>query len=188
MKMATEYRLAFGVHINHDAANNLRRRIASILERPDFGALTILFSSEGGGTDYSLELFNFISGLPVPVHMHGIGHIGSAAVPVFMAGTRRTCSSFSRFFFHEYDWGFSEHQTLHRIDEAVQRLRSDIALARQIISSRSKVPTTILDTLDGSTPPAIVDPQAAKAYGLVEDVCELDKSGSQEMTVAVWNV
>jgi len=53
-EVKAEYRLIFGVNINIETANNLRSRIATILERGDFGSLTILFSSEGGSTDHSL--------------------------------------------------------------------------------------------------------------------------------------
>jgi toxin ParE1/3/4 len=74
----TEYRLAFGININLDSANNLRGRIAAILERGDFGSLTILFSSEGGSTDHSLELFNFISQLPVAIHAIAMVHQGAS--------------------------------------------------------------------------------------------------------------
>ena len=81
-----EYRIAFGININHDSANTLRARIVGALSQANFGSLTILFSSEGGSTDHSLSLFNYISQLPVPVHTHGMGHIGSSAVPVFLAG------------------------------------------------------------------------------------------------------
>jgi ATP-dependent protease ClpP protease subunit len=170
-----------------DSANLLRNRIAQILERGDFGSLTILFSSEGGSTDYSLELFNFISQLPVNVHMHGMGHIGSSAVPVFLAGTKRTCSLFARFFFHQYDWSFAERQTLHRIDEAVKRLRSDINMARQIIQSRTDIPEDVLKALDGGTAPAIIEPAQAKSLRIIHDVCELGKVGNDGMNVATWN-
>ena len=183
----TEYRLTFGVNINIDSANNLRNRIATILEKDDFGSLIILFSSEGGSTDHALELFNFISQLPVPIHMHGMGHVGSSAVPVFLAGTRRTCSQFTRFFFHEYDWGFAERQTLHRIDEAVKRLRSDINMAQQIIQSRTDAREDILKALDGGTSPAIVEPAQAKTLRIIHEVCELAKTGSNGMKVAIWN-
>jgi ATP-dependent protease ClpP protease subunit len=152
------YRMAFGVNINHDSANNLRSRIATILERQNFGTLTILFSSEGGSTDHALALFNYIIQRPVPIHMHGMGHIGSSAVPMFLAGTKRTCSPFARFFFHEYHWTFSGEQTLHRIDEAVKRLKSDIELARQIMKARSKIDEPIFKSLDGGAAPAIVPP------------------------------
>jgi hypothetical protein len=46
------------VYVNLESANLLRNRIATILDRDDFGSLTILFSSEDGSTDHSLELFN----------------------------------------------------------------------------------------------------------------------------------
>lgn len=185
--LKTEYRLTFGVNINIDTANNLRGRIASILEKNDFGSLTILFSSEGGSTDHSLELFNFIAQLPVDIHMHGMGHIGSSAVPVFLAGTQRTCSPFARFFFHQYDWGFAERQTLHRIDEAVQRLRSDINMARQIIQSRTDIPENTLRSLDGSAATVIIEPHEAKTLRVIDEVCELPKVGDAGMKVAIWN-
>jgi ATP-dependent protease ClpP protease subunit len=186
-EVKAEYRLTFGVNINIETANNLRSRIATILERGDFGSLTILFSSEGGSTDHSLELFNFISQLPIAIHMHGMGHIGSSAVPVFLAGTRRTCSPFGRFFFHQYDWGFAERQTLHRIDEAVKRLRSDINMARQIIQSRTDIPKDVLDSLEGGTAPTIIEPARAKVLRIIDDVCELPKTGNDGMKVAIWN-
>ena len=184
----TEYRLAFGLGIDGESANRLRNGIADAIAKDDFGALTLLFSSGGGDTDHSLALYNFIQQLPVPVHMHGMGHIGSAAVPVFLAGGKRTCSPLARFFFHEYDWGFDGSQTLFRIEEAVERLKSDIDIARKIMRARTKLPDDVLDALDGNGDPVILDPAEAKARGLVEEIRELDKSGAGGMAIAVWNL
>ena len=181
-----EYRLVFGSNIHLAEANNLRARICQILERPDFGSLVIMFSSDGGSTDQSLALFNFISQLPVPVTMHAVGHVGSTAIPVFLAGSRRTSTPLARFFFHEYDWGFNERQTLNRIDEAVKRLKSDIELSRKIIKTLTKVPPEILQTLDGRSPSSVLSPEEAKALGLVEDVLDLRESGDNGMKIAVW--
>jgi len=47
-------------------------------------------------------------------------------VPLFAAGSKRTCSPLARFFFHEYHWTFDGEQTLKRIEEAVEQLNSDI--------------------------------------------------------------
>ena len=182
-----EYRLGFGSNINLAEANSLRSRICEILERPDFGSLVIMFSSEGGSTDQSLALFNFIDQLPVPVRMHALGHVGSAAIPVFLAGSTRTCAPFARFFFHEYDWGFDQRQTLSRIDEAANRLRSDIELSREIIKTRTQVPAKLLQTLDGRSHSAILSPEQAKTFGLIENVGDLSESGTDGMKVAVWS-
>ena len=119
-----------------DSASKLRNAIAAALARPDFGSLTILFSSGGGSTATSLSLFNFINQLTVPVHMHSMGHIGSSAAPLFAAGTKRTCSPLVRFFFHEYHLTFDGEQPLTRVEEAVDALKSDIRFARHIMGSR----------------------------------------------------
>ena len=109
--------------------------------------------------------------------MHAVGHVGSASILVFLAGSIRTSSPFARFFFHEYHWGFNGRQTLLRIDEAVKRLRSDIDLARQIIQARTQVPSEFLQALEGKSPSAIVSSEEAKAFGLVEKVGDLSDSG-----------
>lgn len=184
--MATEYRLAFSGGLNLANAANLRSRIAHVLEQPDFGSLTLVYSSEGGSTDQSLSLYNFISRLPVPVHIHAAGHVGSASVPLFLSGHRRTCAEFSRFFFHEYDWGFDGRQTLRRITEAVQRLTSDIELAREIIQRNTKATSKILKALDGTAAPTILTPEKAKELGFVHDICELSDTPPQGDKIAIW--
>ena len=116
--------------------------------------------------------------------MHAVGHVGSAAIPVFLAGNRRTCAPLTRFFFHEYHWTFSGPQTLNRIGEAVQRLRSDIELSREIVKSRAQISPEILRALDGQAPSVILSSEEAKTHGLVEDVLDLSANGDDGMRVA----
>jgi ATP-dependent protease ClpP protease subunit len=150
----TEYRIAFANIINIDTGNILRARVIGALSQNDFGSLTILFSSEGGSTDQSVSLYNFLRQLPVPVHMHAMGHIGSAALPLFLAADKRTAAKEARFFLHEYDWGFTERAKLHRIDEAAGRLRHDIKLAKDIIQARApKIPPKLTKAISGDAPP-----------------------------------
>jgi ATP-dependent protease ClpP protease subunit len=180
------FRLNFNANIALDSANQLRSRVATILAQPTFGALTIVFSSEGGSTDQSLSLYNFLRELPVALHMHAIGHVGSASLPVFLAADIRTCTPLSRFFIHEYDWGFDSRQTLNRMAEAQKRLRSDIDLARKIAESRTSIPGSVLDALDGRAAPAVIEPTEAKSHGIVNNVCQLGKTGVDGMPVAIW--
>jgi ATP-dependent protease ClpP protease subunit len=185
----TQFRLVFNGSIYENAANALRSRIATILERQDCESLTIVFSSEGGSTDQGLALHNFIRALPVPIHIHAVGHVGSTAVPVFLAGHKRTCTPFSRFFFHAYDWGFEGRQMSDRIAEALQRLDSDIKLSRQIVEKFTSIPGETLDTLYRRAPtPTIFTPAEAKDVGIVEDVIELNPTGVMQPNVAVWTV
>ena len=182
----TWYQLYFANNLSLDSANTLRRRIADILERPDFGALTLVFSSDGGDTDQSIALFNYLVDLPIHLHMHAAGHVGSAALPVFVAGRERTSAPFARFFFHEYDWGFEKRQTLHQIDEAVKRLRSDIEMARNILKNRTKLPNKFLQAIEGRAAPAVIDPKEAQTFGLVDEICELRNISRDGMKAAVW--
>jgi ATP-dependent protease ClpP protease subunit len=183
----TEYRLPFDLGIDSDSASFLRNQIAAILTQKDFGSLTILFSSGGGSTSTSLSLFNFITQLPVPVHMHSTGHVGSSAVPLFAAGSKRTCSPLARFYIHEYHWSFDGEQVYTRVEAALMQLDSDIKFARYIMGSRYRLPPELLNALDGRAKPAILEPPDAKKYGIVEDILELAKTGPDGMNVAIWN-
>lgn len=186
--MATEYRLTFLRFINPDTAANLASRVAQILEQNDFGSLTIQFASEGGSTRESLALHNFIGELPVKVHMHAIGHVGSSAVPVFLAGAKRTCTPLARFFLHQYDWGFGTgQQKISDITEALQRLNHDTELARKIIKGATKITDDMLKVLDGgTTTPTIIDPPEAIKLGVVEEVLDLPDSYDDGTQIATW--
>ena len=187
MSEKIEYRLAFGSYINVETANSLRAQICNVLARDDFGDLIIMFSSDGGDTDQSLALFNFIIKLDVPVRMHAIGHVGSAAIPVFLAADDRTAEPSARFFFHEYHWTFKGSQTLNRIGEAVKRLSSDIDAVKKIINARASVPDDLLKSVSGCAPSALIDVTEAKTFGLINDVLSLGKTGRDGMKVAVWS-
>ena len=173
-----DYRIVFANDIYAEASNILRTRIVWTLEQNDFGTLTIQFSSDGGNTDQALSLYNYIRELPIPVHMHAIGHVGSAAFPLFLAGEKRSAANTSRFFLHEYDWGFTARQTLHRIQEAIERLKNDIKLTKDIISERAPmIPKCMVDAISGDAPPIIVEPARAKELEIISDVGELPKAG-----------
>ena len=183
--MKTEYRVVFNNGIYTDPANILRTRICEVLNKPDFGDLVILFSSSGGDTYEALSLFSFIVQLPVSVRMHAIGHVGSAAVPVFLAGNDRTGEPLCRFLIHPYDWAFNGSETLNGIKEKALILEHDINTSRKIIKSRTQVPDGALDAIDGKAESALFHATEAVSLGLIDDVVSLGKAGSNGMEV-VW--
>lgn len=183
----THYRLSFNGHIHLNQANEFRNRTATILARDDFESLTYLFASEGGSTDQGLSLYNFIRTLPVPVHMHAVGHVGSMAIPVFLAGRKRTCTPYSRFFFHAYDWGFEGRQMSDRIAEALKRLDSDIQLSCEIAARHTIIDPNLLKEIYGRAPtPTIFSATQAKEVGIVEDILELNPKAENQPGVSVW--
>ena len=187
MQDKAEYRLVFASDIYIAEANNLRARICDIIARQDFGYLVILFSSDGGSTDQSQALFNFINVLTVPVHMHAIGHVGSAAIPVFLAGSRRTSAPFARFFMHAYDWEFRRKSIFDQIGEATNRLRSDIEFASEIIKTRTNISADISEVLYGRAPSIILPPDKAKAHGFITEVMNLGERGRNNTKVIHWS-
>ena len=104
--------------------------------------------------------------------MHGMGHIGSAAVPVFLAGSKRTCSP------SRLGLRWLEHALPNRRGYGPRLRAKDHALARQTAEQNP--------SLHGQADPTIVEPPKAKTYGLVEDIVELSKTGADGMGVAVW--
>lgn len=121
--------------------------------------------------------------------MHAVGHVGSAAIPVFLAGHKRTRTPSARFFFHVYDWGFEGKQTPDRISEAVIRLESDIAAAKAIVGERTSILPERLDQMYRNAPsPTIYTSEEAKEAAIVSDILLLNPDGQPEPNVAMWTV
>lgn len=178
--MSREYRFTFTENINLATAFEFEKKVCEIIGEKDFSKLTILFSSDGGSTDLGLSLHNFIKQLPQAIHMHAIGHVGSSAIPVFLAANQRTAEPNSRFFFHAYGWDFGGgYQYLHTLNEAVQRLNSDILLHGEIIKARTNIDFDILPILKGEKTSVCMTAQEAVAYGLVNEIiCLKEDPGS----------
>lgn len=185
----TVYRLSFNGALHELSTNALRDRIAQIIEQIDFESLTIIFASEGGSTDQGISLYNFLRSLPIPIHMHAVGHVGSMAIPVFLAGHKRTCTPYSRFFFHAYDWGFEGRQMSNRITEALKRLESDIKISNEIVAKHTKIPHKQLNKFyDDTSIPTIFTPQEAQEVSIVKKITELNSTGITQPGTSLWTV
>lgn len=182
-KAKTEYRLVFGHNITPDTASVLKDQICKTLSHKDFGNLVVMFSSIGGNTNQSIALFNFIRSLTFPIHMHAMGHVGSAAIPVFLAADKRTAEPLARFHFHEYHWNFDGAQTLNSIEEASNLLRNDIQAAQKIICDRTRLTDgdDIIKAVDGTKPSATIEAKEAVPHGIIDDIfclgeCDTDNT------------
>lgn len=183
------YRLVFNGPVKPTPGNALRSRVAAALERDDFGTLTVVFSSEGGDTREGLSLYNFFRSLPVPVRMHAAGHVDSMGVPIFLAGQTRTCSPFSRFYFHPFAWTFDSAQRLDGMDDVGERFLNDVMSARRIVGERARLPADLMETLYGrGSRPVVADPAKALEWGLASVIEELNPKGETQPDVTLWTV
>lgn len=183
------YRLVFNGPMKPAPGSALRARVAAALEQKNFESLTIVFSSEGGDTREGLSLYNFFRSLPVPVHMHAGGHVDSMGVPVFLAGTVRTCSPISRFYFHPFAWTFDSAQRLDGMDDVGERFLNDVLSARRIVVERAGIPDEVTETLYGrGSRPLVADPQKALEWELVTAIQELNPKGETQADTTLWTV
>jgi ATP-dependent protease ClpP protease subunit len=67
-------------------------------------SITITICSTGGAPDQALYVHETLRALPIPVHTHAIGTVQSAAMTVFMAGSRRTSAPGANFLLHDTVW------------------------------------------------------------------------------------
>jgi ATP-dependent Clp protease, protease subunit len=188
--MPIEFRLTFNGEITAQSTNAMRHRIATILEQKEFGSLTILFSSFGGQPREGVALYHFIAQLPVPVHIHNMGHVESAAIPIYLAGKRRTAEVISRFLFHSYNWTFGPAAVrLPDINEASKQLSNEANLTVEIIKKECKVPNDIVGLIGADATPGtrLVDVTEAKTFGLVHEIGGL-AAPAPGWQVAVWTV
>ena len=109
--------------------------------------------------------------------MQAISHVGSSAIPAYLASNQRTAEPNSRFFFHAYAWNFGGgYQYLHTINEAVQRLNSDIQLHGEIIKARTDINFDIFPILKGEKSSVCLTAQEAVKLGLVNGIISLKEA------------
>lgn len=184
-----EHRIVFNGPIYETQTNALRDVIANVLARPDCAAAKLIFNSEGGNTDQGHSLYAFFRSLHRPIELYAAGHVGSIAVPAFLGAAKRTAAPHARFFFHGYDWTFAPNQTPARIEEAIERLKHDIAMSRQIVEQNTTIPPETLNNVYAHAPsPMIVEPEQALGFGIIQSIYEMNAAGAAQPDVAVWTV
>jgi ATP-dependent protease ClpP protease subunit len=94
------YFLGFNHELDRQSVSNL---IALAQQALSLRAksVTICISSTGGALEQALYAFEILTALPISICTHAVGPVHSAAVPLFLSGTRRTASPGANFLFHE---------------------------------------------------------------------------------------
>ncbi|MEA2891420.1 MAG: hypothetical protein QOI05_2213 [Bradyrhizobium sp.] len=95
-----DYYLGFNHELDRQSVSNLVALAQQALAL-HAKSITICISSVGGALDQGLYAYEILTALPISVHTHAIGPVQSAAVPLFLCGTRRTASPGANFLFHE---------------------------------------------------------------------------------------
>jgi len=81
-----------------NARNIMTHLYAAIKEGAE--AIHLGIASPGGKTGVGFDLYNALTALPVPVTTHNTSFIDSAAIHMFLGGSKRLCNPVSTFMLH----------------------------------------------------------------------------------------
>jgi len=129
-----------------------------------------LFSSNGGGVNAGITLYNFLRALPVEIVMHNVGSIDSIANVIFLAGSRRYAAVHSSFLFHGINWGFGAGASLtfNQLNETLSIFKREEDKIASIIAERTKMTEPEIRDLfrQGETK----DLQFAVSKGVIDEI------------------
>jgi len=136
---------------------------------------TIDLSITCGGGDLvsGFGCYNELKGLPVTFVTRNSGAVDSAAIMLFLLGSKRYACQSSAFFFHQTAWTFPSQANvpIATIHDAAEYLSHYQKMMTELVASKSKYSAADVQRLmmEGAT----VLPPDAKKNGLIDDVAEL---------------
>ncbi|QQG37776.1 MAG: ATP-dependent Clp protease proteolytic subunit [Candidatus Kaiserbacteria bacterium] len=133
--------------------------------------LRVLIASGGGDIDAGVNLHMYLKALPFDVETIGFGKVDAAAIPIFLAGTRRLAVRGCQFFFHEGRY-FIEDQTapIHVHEEAVSIFKRNLHDTIYIIARETENDTEVVAKMLRRS--KIMNVDEAKEFGLCTEVID----------------
>lgn len=143
--MATAY-VYFGKPINVDTTTALITACRTLAWESDASSgdplwdkIHLTIASGGGGITQGFAAFNELKALPVELTTHNVGSVDSAAILIFMAGSKRLAVKASGFLFHESTWNFAGQGdvTLTTAGNTKKWLETYEGMQAEIVASRT---------------------------------------------------
>ena len=116
--------------INTDLVNAISTAMDNL---SDCEIFHIILSSPGGETSAGVTAYNLIKTCPVPVHVHNLGEVSSAAMLLYLAGKIRTAAPICKFTFHPMALNINGTLPPQAVEENINLIASDITLYSSIV-------------------------------------------------------
>ncbi len=133
--------------------------------------LRFFISSGGGDIDSAISLYDYLKAFPSTVETIGFGRVESAAVLIFLAGSKRSVVKDCRFLLHEglYTLG-QPTNTLHVHEETLNLFRTLLDRVTEIVASETSHQMNEVAKIlrEGRTFTAV----EAKEFGLVQEIID----------------
>jgi ATP-dependent Clp protease, protease subunit len=155
--------------INDDSVRQICEKLAMAANGGYAAHLSI--TSRGGIVASAMHLFNFIRSLAVPVTIHNTGQISSAALIVFLAGQRRTCSRYAAFMHHPSAFSSERGMPANEAAAQIEALKSaDLRTDDLLRDQCGAIPQAIMEAAEHQD--VTISAEDALEYGIVHEVVE----------------
>jgi ATP-dependent Clp protease, protease subunit len=155
--------------INDDSVRQICEKLATAANG-DY-AVHLSITSRGGVVASAMHLFSFIRALPVPVTIHNTGQISSAALIVFLAGQRRTCSRYAAFMHHPSAFSSERGMLVNEAAAQIEAMKSADLRTDDILRDQcSTFPEQLMKEAEYRD--VNISAEDALEYGIVHEVCE----------------
>jgi ATP-dependent Clp protease protease subunit len=156
-------------------------RIAQTLNaavNQQYDRIHLCMSSIGGYVGDGVYLYNHIRSLPVAVHIHNTGTVGSIATTLFTAGTHRLCSPSAIFMMHPINVdtnGAGSSPLKAALDAAL----ADETRTECILRQRTCIPEDVLAKRRSGD--VYITPEQALSYGLIDEISDFKLPSGEKL-------
>lgn len=176
--MATAY-ASFCRPLNLDTATMMLTQMRTLgFERKDdqplWDTVELSLACGGGSIMAGLALYNALRGMPFDLHTHNIASVDSAALLIFLAGSKRFATPISSFHFHEVAWSFAAKDDLPLtvISDAQRWLKLHQSIMAEAVSKVTSLDKdAVLDMMDRG---ATLNAEEAKRCGMVHEIRDIE--------------
>ena len=128
-------------------------------------------SSTGGDIDSAFRLYDFLKSLPIEIETIGFGQVDSAAIIVFLTGSKRSASKNCRFLLHGGTFHIGLPSAPLQSHEESLKLFKELKTKNISIIAKetgSKI-ETVNNIINNAT---IFNPEQAKKFGLIDTIVD----------------
>lgn len=148
--------------------------------------ITLCISSPGGDPAQAFYAYEMLRNYPIPITTHNVGSVHSAAIPIFLAGSRRLAVPHSTFLMHKtmHTPAAGTSYGLEHLDYSGNAVEADDERSIAIVAERTKQPVeTVRGWILGQQ---LRSTEFALEHGFIEKVAPVEfPSQSQFFQIAV---
>lgn len=155
-------------NINRELIDNLLEELKKEVYQPH-KCLRLVIDSPGGSISYAISLARFLMGCFPEIHTYNLNSVDSAAVCLFLAGSRRFALPSACFFMHPPSIDVTGNHTEDQLKELLQKLQADTARMIQYYAERTPSPVETWEGIFKQTKQ--MNAAEMQGYGVVTDIC-----------------